>query len=75
MTLKWRMVRQFGAGVDPASPYRVESVACLTQKEALQLLRDLGSPYNGQVEDNHPTPRKAVRGDDNQNFMFPEEKQ
>ena len=55
----WRLVPQFDSDLlrrsqDPRR-YRVECVDLLTASEAMALLRELGSPYNGQLFDNRPT--------------------
>lgn len=44
---KFRVVRSFGGGLTPSSErgYRVETVELMSEKEAMQLMRDLGSPY------------------------------
>ncbi len=55
--MKYRMVRQFGNDTSDNKVYRVETVECLTAQEAMQLLRDLGSPYNGRLYDDRPTGR------------------
>jgi hypothetical protein len=57
--MKYRIVRSFGPKVNPARPYRVETEECLSEKEAMALLRELGSPYNGRLEDDRPAPRKT----------------
>jgi len=48
--IKFRIVRSFGAGITPSTEkaYRVETVEPMSEQEAMQLLRDLGSPYTGQ---------------------------
>jgi hypothetical protein len=56
--MKYRMVRQFGQGIDPARPYRVETEDTLSERDAMALLRELGSPYNGRLFDDRPAPRQ-----------------
>lgn len=57
MDRKFRLVRSFQQGIDGNKCYRVESEDLLTVTEAMQLLRELNSSYNGQLLDNKPTPR------------------
>lgn len=55
---KFRVVRQFGAGLTPseARAYRVESTELLTEAEAFKLLSELGSPYEGRKYEDSPPP-------------------
>ena len=50
MTIKFRIVRSNGSGITPSTEraYRVETVEPMSESEAMQLMRDLGSPYIGQ---------------------------
>lgn len=53
---KYRMVRQFSGKISTSESraYRVETVELLTEQEATQLMRDLGSPYEGKKYDDSP---------------------
>jgi len=50
MTQKFRVVRQFGGGLNKTvdKAYRVETTDLLTEKEAFKLMKDLDSPYLGR---------------------------
>lgn len=54
--MPFRMRRVFSGGTTPSTEkaYRVESTELLTEREALQTLRDLGSPYQGRKYDDAP---------------------
>lgn len=47
---EFRLVRQFNGktSTSESKAYRVETTALMTEQEAMQLMRDLGSPYQGQ---------------------------
>lgn len=53
---EFRLVRQFDGktSTSESRAYRVETVALMTEQEAMQLMRDLGSPYQGQKYDDSP---------------------
>jgi hypothetical protein len=52
---EFRMVRQFGGiNLTESRAYRVESTALMTEQEAMQMMRDLNSPYKGQKYDDNP---------------------
>ena len=59
MSEAFRMVRQFNLTAHEPHVYRVETVRLLTEAEALQLMRDLGSPYKGQRYPNDPQATEA----------------
>lgn len=52
----FRVVRTFGAGISTSESraYRVETAGLLTEKEAMALMRRLGSPYQGLKYDEDP---------------------
>ena len=45
--MMYRLVRQMSENPSEARAYRVETVELMTEREAMQLMRDLGSPYLG----------------------------
>lgn len=57
----FRMVRQFDLTTHEPNVYRVQTVRLMTEAEALQLMRDLGSPYKGQRYPNNPQATEGVR--------------
>ena len=52
----FRLVRSFGPGISTseAKAYRVETAEPMTEKEALALMRRLGSGYQGMRYDDDP---------------------
>lgn len=54
--IPFRMRRVFSGGTTPSTEkaYRVESTELLSEVQALQALRDLGSPYQGRKYDDAP---------------------
>lgn len=54
--IRFRMTRMFGGGITPSTEraYKVESAQPMTEQEALQTLRDLGSAYEGRKYDDAP---------------------
>lgn len=59
MMTKYRVVRCFGGGITPSTDraYKVETVELLTEQEAMQIMRDLDSPYVGAKD--LPTKKEA----------------
>ncbi|MGN6245148.1 MAG: hypothetical protein ACTHQ3_15960 [Motilibacteraceae bacterium] len=51
---EFRLVRTFVPGINPAESFRVETAEPMSQRDALALMRDLGSPYKGQVYSDRP---------------------
>lgn len=58
----FRVVRQFGEGLDPSKnkAYRVETTELLTEAEAFKLLKELDSPYAGRKYDEDKPPRYSA---------------
>lgn len=58
----FRMVRCFGKGISPSESraYRVETSVLMTEREAMALMRELGSPYVGMKYDDNPLPKPTA---------------
>lgn len=65
--MKWRVIRVFGADIDPHVPcvYRVETETMMTQQEALRLMTRLnaGQPPDDEGIAQFLTPKKYNRKD------------
>ena len=56
----FRMVRVSSAYPNENRAYRVESTELLTEQEAMLLMRELGSPYQGKKYDDRPFDRPTT---------------
>lgn len=70
---EFRLVRQFDGktSTSESRAYRVETTALMTEQEAMQLMRDLGSPYHGQKYDDKLVDPDKLLSDVQERFGVP----